>query len=343
MYRKPLLIAAAVLILGAFTFSIVGATILSAEPNRQLAPDITLAALGTAITYQGHLTQSGNPANGSFDFQFRVFDALTNGNQVGNTISQENVAVSAGNFTTKIDFGAGIFTGDTRYLQISVRDGTSTGAFTTLSPRQELTAAPYALFAANAAAADNAWALTGNAGTDPTVNFLGTIDAAPFELRVNNTRTLHIESKTDALFGTVPNIVGGYSGNSVMTTTIGAVIAGGGALQDDAQAGDAGNVVKGNFGVIGGGTTNLAALWSTVAGGKDNQASGLYATISGGLDNTASGDQSVVAGGQRNTAKGAHAFAAGFGASALKDGSFVWSDPSGAGGRQSECGGVNRG
>src|SRR4051812_25730470 len=99
MYYKPLLVTVGVLVLGALTFTIVGATAPSAKPSTQLAPDVTLAALGTAITYQGRLTQGGNPATGSFDFQFRLFDALTNGNQSGGTIAQENISVSDGNFT----------------------------------------------------------------------------------------------------------------------------------------------------------------------------------------------------------------------------------------------------
>jgi trimeric autotransporter adhesin len=33
-----------------------------------------------------------------------------------------------------------------------------------------------------------AWLLTGNSGTDPAVNFLGTTDAQPLVIRTNNTR-----------------------------------------------------------------------------------------------------------------------------------------------------------
>ena len=37
----------------------------------------------TAFTYQGRLTTGGNPANGSYDFQFKLFDALSDGAQIG--------------------------------------------------------------------------------------------------------------------------------------------------------------------------------------------------------------------------------------------------------------------
>jgi len=54
-----------------------------------------------------------------------------------------------GLFTVKLDFGSNIFTGETIFLEIGVRSAGS-GSFTTLTPRQELTASPYALYAPNA-------------------------------------------------------------------------------------------------------------------------------------------------------------------------------------------------
>ena len=33
------------------------------------------AAVGTAFTYQGQLLEAGSPANGSYDFQFSLYDA----------------------------------------------------------------------------------------------------------------------------------------------------------------------------------------------------------------------------------------------------------------------------
>src|SRR5690554_369979 len=66
----------------------------------------TLAALGTSFTYQGRLTDGGSPANGSYDFEFRLYDALDGGAQVGSTITKENVTVTDGHFTVLLDFGA---------------------------------------------------------------------------------------------------------------------------------------------------------------------------------------------------------------------------------------------
>ena len=101
-------------------------------------------ALGTNFTYQGYLTDNDTPANGAYDLQFKLYDALSNGVQIGSTVTQEDVAVTKGVFTVELDFGEGAFDGNARYLEIGVRAGDSADPYTTLTPRQPLTAAPYA-------------------------------------------------------------------------------------------------------------------------------------------------------------------------------------------------------
>ena len=107
----------------------------------------------TAFTYQGKLTDGVGPATGSYDFQFKLFDALSAGTQISTTQSPTSVAVSGGIFTVTLDFGAAAFPGANRWLEISVRLAGG-GAFTTLAPRQPITATPYAIKSLNAAAAD---------------------------------------------------------------------------------------------------------------------------------------------------------------------------------------------
>lgn len=63
---------------------------------------------------------------------------------MGPIVNSEDVAVSDGLFTVELDFGA-VFDGVALWLEIAVRPGASTGGYTILSPRQPLTAAPYAL------------------------------------------------------------------------------------------------------------------------------------------------------------------------------------------------------
>jgi hypothetical protein len=121
--------------------------------------------LGTTFTYQGQLQNNAVPENGSCDLQFKLFDAALGGGQIGSTITDTGITVTNGLFTVTLDFGAGAFVGNARWLEIAVACPSGSG-FTTLSPRQELTPSPNALFAASAAVSTDA-TLTGN-GTSGT-------------------------------------------------------------------------------------------------------------------------------------------------------------------------------
>src|SRR5689334_5240256 len=102
--------------------------------------------LSTAFTYQGQLKQSSNPVNNTADFQFGLWDAVTGGAILnGGPISVNAVPVSNGLFTVQLDFGSNVFNGQARWLEIAVRSPAGGGAFTTLTPRQPLTAEPYSL------------------------------------------------------------------------------------------------------------------------------------------------------------------------------------------------------
>ena len=111
----------------------------------------TLHAQGTAFTYQGRLNSSGNPASGTYDLTFALFSVSSGAGQVGVTLTNTPVAVSNGLFTVTLDFGAN-FPGASRWLEIGVRTNGG-GAFTTLVPRQALTATPFAITAGTAGTA----------------------------------------------------------------------------------------------------------------------------------------------------------------------------------------------
>jgi hypothetical protein len=102
------------------------------------------AAQTTAFTYQGHLLQNGAPANGAHDFVFTLWDAASGGNKIGPTISQSGYPVANGVFNIDLDFGANVFTGSQRYLEVNI-DGKS------LTPRQAITSSPVAVYALSAA------------------------------------------------------------------------------------------------------------------------------------------------------------------------------------------------
>src|SRR6266446_1134299 len=109
----------------------------------------TAFAQGSAFTYQGRLNLNGAPANGYYDFMFRLLNDPTNGTAAPVIPINPAVAVSNGLFTTGIDFGAENFNGSNRWLEISVRTN-GNGAFTTLALRQALTPTPYAISANSA-------------------------------------------------------------------------------------------------------------------------------------------------------------------------------------------------
>ena len=105
------------------------------------------ADMGTAFTYQGHLYDTNYPADGLYDFQFKLFDDPCDANQVGGDVNRPDVDVITGHFTVELDFGSDVFNGNSVWLQIGVRPGEleDPNDYTMLSPRQEVTPTPYAL------------------------------------------------------------------------------------------------------------------------------------------------------------------------------------------------------
>ncbi len=112
------------------------------------APMEPSAQVTDTFTYQGQLKQDGAPVNGTCDFQFSIWDSPEGGTQFGNTQTLDNVPVTGGHFTVKLGSFHSVyvyFDGRALWLGIAVRCPAGSGSFTALSPRQPLTATPYAL------------------------------------------------------------------------------------------------------------------------------------------------------------------------------------------------------
>jgi hypothetical protein len=156
------------------------------------------ADLGTSFTYQGRLTDTAGPVNATCDFQFRLFDSAgtgtppTGGTRIGPPL-QLPLAVADGLFTATLDFGAGAFDGQARWLDIAVRCPSGAGTWIQLSPRQPLTAAPYALYAPQA----------GSAGTVPWSGLTG----VPAGLSDGDTDTTYTAGFGLGLTGTTFRVV----------------------------------------------------------------------------------------------------------------------------------------
>lgn len=117
---------------------------------------LPLAAQTSSWTFQGKLTDTMVDANGPYDFTFKLYDSLANGAQIGTDFVVNDTNVANGIFTVQLDFGSAAFTnGAARFIEIHVRPGASTGAFTTLAPRQEIKSSPFAIKSQKASDADN--------------------------------------------------------------------------------------------------------------------------------------------------------------------------------------------
>lgn len=277
------------------------------------------AALGTAFTYQGLLKKDGAPVTDSCDFQFSLWDAEGDGNPVGTPQTRTNVEVRDGLFTVPLDFGAGAFTGEARWLAIAVRCPAGSGGYTALVPRQRLTPAPYALAlpglrteetagtpnvigGSSANTAGGAVGVTiGGGGSSAHPNLVASAPDSPYAAIGGG--------EGNSIFGSHSTIGGGLD-NTVVYAPY-ATIAGG---RENWAEGRCATVGGGCFNyaynvgaTVSGGISNTAEFSATVGGGEDNWASGRWATIGGGQTNRASGTYATLAGGRYNRANASYA------------------------------------
>ncbi len=268
-------------------------------------------AQGSEISYQGQLRSNDLPFSGTANLQFRLFNQATGGSQVGPVLLRPNWPVQDGLFQVDLDFGAGVFDGSSRYLEVQVNG-------IVLAPRQAIRAVPLALHVMSGGGS-GPWSVDGSGAVEYLVN------GQRFRFQ-----------PVTGLPQTSPNLVVGHASNSV--AGYGSAVLSGGALESS-------NDVEGNFNVIAGGRTNqidafqsvisggsfnfaqgsnstigggtenqVEGISSTVSGGRANQASGVSSSVGGGAFNTASEDYSTVAGGNRNQATGTGSTVSGGGA-----------------------------
>jgi len=309
---------AALLTLGTFAVSPVAAQITAAP---------------TLVNFQGRLaTPSGNPVpNGTYSIRFSLWNVASGGTAAANEKWNQTIAtvqVRNGTFAVLLNVStANLFNGNL-WLEIKI------GADAALTPRQQIVTVPYA-FKANSVVDGSitsasiangtittadfaanifnplAWLLGGNSATNPATNFLGTTDNQPLNLRVNNRRAMQYSyAENTATAGSEfrsMNILGGSELNSIGAGVVGATIAGGG--KGGFNGTNAINDLRGDFGVIGGGSGNFidTFAYAVIAGGAGNIAQGNYSVISGGRGNNIQSEDTTIGGGNGNYAFGANA------------------------------------
>jgi hypothetical protein len=317
------------------------------------------APLGTAFSYSGRLKYQNQPANGSFDLQVKLFDALNGGNQIGPIVNVNGLAIANGLFVTSMDFGAGAFDGTALWLEISARPN-GNGLFTLLSPRQPVNPSPYALYAPVAATANmtavdsvssasiqNSTITSNKIASGQVVKSLdGLTDDVTLAAGANvsltrNGNTLTIASSAGASGWSLTGNAGTTGGPNFIGTTDSQPLEFKVKSLRALRLEFAGGLFRNSINTLGGGSINSLSgspIGATISGGGlydglnfdlPNVVSADFGTIGGGAGNSVGGAYATIPGGLGNTANGFSSVALGQSARANHDGSFVWGDGNG--------------
>lgn len=122
-----------------------------------------ITVLPPTVTYQGRLLDDSSVADGLYDLRFSAYNEEGDVNAL-TVAGAQDVDVIDGYFTVQLGLDGVEFNGDgIHWLEIAVRDANSTdpGDYVTLSPRQQLTPTPYAVYAENAGV-DSDWMVAGD-------------------------------------------------------------------------------------------------------------------------------------------------------------------------------------
>jgi hypothetical protein len=316
------------------------------------------APLGTTFNYSGRLKYQNNPANGNFDLQVKLFDALNGGNQIGPTANVNGLAIANGLFVTSLDFGAGAFDGTALWLEIAARPS-GNGQFTLLSPRQPVNPAPYALYAPVAATANSAAinSVSSSSIQNSTITsnkiasgqVVKTIDGLTDDVTLLASNNVSIARNGNTLTIVGPPIgSSGWALNGNAGTSPGANFLGTAdnqplefkvnnirSLRLEPKSSLFGpssvnwiggyginRVLNGAIGItIGGG-----GYFDTLTGDAPNAVGANFGTVGGGAFNSVGGLYGTVPGGFGNQANADGSFAAGEFALSQHSGTFVWCD-----------------
>jgi hypothetical protein len=301
-----------------------------------------LYAQDTAFTYQGRLDNNGSPANGLYDFRFKLyFDSLGN-TQAGEAFVTNGIPATNGLFVTAVDFGAGVFTGTNYWLEVDVRTNGAT-SYTMLTPLQAVTPTPYAIYANTASNLSGTLPASQLSGSLPSAQLGGTYsNAVAFTNASGNFSGTFSGSFTGSGSGLVDVWhTGGNLGTTAGTNFLGTtdnqplelhvnatrVL----RLEPDSRGLSAGNLIGG---YISNAVVQPGSGGNVIAGGGFNggpnliysNSSGVFigagsvnsvgpnvndSVIGGGYGNTIQFSESVIAGGNRNTVQSGYSVVGG--------------------------------
>jgi hypothetical protein len=108
-----------------------------------------LNAQTTRFVHKGDLPNTVTPATGIFEMEVRLFDAVSDGNQIGSVYQASSVNVKNRAYSVELDFGSAAFPGADRFLEVSIRRVGDAAPFNVLS-REQILSVPYAIRALDA-------------------------------------------------------------------------------------------------------------------------------------------------------------------------------------------------
>ncbi|KAB2901758.1 MAG: hypothetical protein F9K31_00780 [Dokdonella sp.] len=146
---------------------------------------LALAGAGVAhaesFNYHGSLSAAGEPASGQYDLRLTLYSAAQGGNVVAGPIDVHGVAVTDGNFSVPVDFGASLAGSAQTWLAVAVKSGN--GAWEALDGRSPVAPA--------GASCPGSWALDGNAGNPPD-SYIGTADTGEVMVKRNGYNAIRV-------------------------------------------------------------------------------------------------------------------------------------------------------
>jgi len=210
-----------------------------------------LSAQGTAITYQGQLKDGTNPANGSYDLSFALYNTPTSGAPLGSVVYVDDKTVANGLFVDDIDFGTAVFDGADRWLEIGVRAGSVSNSvrtgYTTLAPRQKVAPAPYSIMSRNSSALGGKTPADFMASTaDNWVNTTGDTMSGPLAISGLNGENMFKATNTGAGYA------GAFTASGSANTGLYTYSSGTNAWALEAFAEGSGTSIGGRFDAAGG-------------------------------------------------------------------------------------------
>ena len=324
-------------------FMLFSSTAYSASPDAVVTGegDLRITGNGNGLVFPDGTTQYTATVSGGTVTSVNTGSGLTGGPITGSG----TISIAPGGITSTMlsnilvlpitNGGTGATTSSTALTALG---GVNKAGDTMTGPLSVVGSVNATSFSGDGSGLSNIWKITGNAGTTPGTNFIGTTDTQALEIRVNNTRAIRIEpnvftggTSTNIMLGSSTNVAGG--GPYIIAATV----AGGGSTAmtclDPSSSqvyptytrscaniassyystvgGGASNLSEGYASTVAGGASNIAsAIYSFIGGGTANKASwsltsnAIYSTIGGGAYNTANGQYSAIGGGMNNTTNG---------------------------------------